>query len=227
MGFLKELGKLAGDVAGTVVGGTVKVVGEVTGVKLIEEIGDGVKRASSFAGETIGQAASGIWDIGAGLVTQDQRQLDEGLGDIGGAIGSTARGVGMTVVNVVENGGKVVGGVFNGNGEQFAEGAKGLVKTAAIGALAIGVIDVVDGADGAPGEAAVAAEEPDTSVEAGQPDVAAEDVTLVENPNTHHVEPHWRTLPDGREVWVDGDGDSSVNTTGGWEQHNPDYREKG
>ena len=42
MGFLKDIGKLAGDIAGTVVGGSVKVVGELTGFKLIEEIGEGV-----------------------------------------------------------------------------------------------------------------------------------------------------------------------------------------
>ena len=45
-----------------------------------------------------------------------------------------------------------------------------------------------------------------------------------ENPNTHHVTPHERTLPDGRTIWIDGDGDSRVDTQGGWEQHNPDYR---
>lgn len=40
----------------------------------------------------------------------------------------------------------------------------------------------------------------------------------------HHVSPHYRTLPDGREIWVDGDGDTTVDTYDGWMQHNPDYR---
>lgn len=38
------------------------------------------------------------------------------------------------------------------------------------------------------------------------------DVELIENTNSHHVEPHWRTLPEGSTIWVDGDGDTSVHT---------------
>ncbi|MDR7316053.1 hypothetical protein [Brevibacillus nitrificans] len=54
-----------------------------------------------------------------------------------------------------------------------------------------------------------------------------EGVVLQGNSNVHHVEPHWRTLSDGARIWVDGDGDTSVNTYGGWTQHNPDFRVKG
>lgn len=49
---------------------------------------------------------------------------------------------------------------------------------------------------------------------------------IVENPNMHHVEPHWRHYSDGSKTWVDGDGDSTVNTYKGWKQHNPNYRIK-
>jgi hypothetical protein len=42
----------------------------------------------------------------------------------------------------------------------------------------------------------------------------------------HHVEPHWRTLENGQQIWVDGDGDSSTNLTeeqgGGFFRSNPD-----
>jgi len=43
MGFLKALGSVVGTVTGTVAGGAIKVVGEVTGSKFIDEIGDDVK----------------------------------------------------------------------------------------------------------------------------------------------------------------------------------------
>ena len=159
--------------------------------------------------------------------------MDEGFNDIGGAVSTTAKGIGSTVVNVVDNGGKVINGVFSGDGDQFSAGARGLVKTAAIGALAIGVVDFVDGADAVEGtEAADAAETEGAPADHNPPALAqaeapsADQVTLVDNPNMHHVEPHWRTLPDGTRIWVDGDGDTSVNTTGGWNQHNPDYRTK-
>ncbi|MBU8881201.1 hypothetical protein BGM26_19950 [Bacillus sp. FJAT-29790] len=231
MSFLKELGSFVGQVAGDVVGGTVKVVGEVTGSKLIEEIGDGVKQASYFAGDKLGEAASGTWDIASGIITQDEAKLDEGLGDIGKAVGDTAKAAGHAVCNVVDNGSNVLGGLLDGDSDRIVEGTKGLVKVGAVGALSFGVIDLIDGVDhsvlenGDSGMAAVDHSLPtssDTSLVASE-----SDVTLVENPNTHHVEPHWRTLSDGTKIWVDGDGDTSINTYEGWEQSNPDYRIKG
>jgi hypothetical protein len=46
------------------------------------------------------------------------------------------------------------------------------------------------------------------------------------NPNgIDFVKPHWRTLPDGSKIWVDGDGVTSVNRSveegGGWWRRNP------
>ncbi|NRF94564.1 hypothetical protein HQN89_27045 [Paenibacillus frigoriresistens] len=223
MGFLKELGSFIGDVAGTVVGGTVKAVGEITGVEFLEEIGDGVKKASSIAGETLGKVASGAWDVGAGIITQDEQQLEEGFSDIGSAVSSTAKGIGNTIVNVAENGGKVIEGIFTGDGEEFMQGAKGLIKTAAISTLAIGVVDFIEGVDGT--DVDIAADDVDelphhlASTTTVDPNADTIDI-----PDTHHVEPHWRHLADGRTIWVDGDGDTSVNTSGGWDQHNPNYQ---
>jgi hypothetical protein len=55
---------------------------------------------------------------------------------------------------------------------------------------------------------------------------------IVENPNTHHVDPHWVDgyyRADGtyvEEYWRDGDGDTSINTEVGWVQSNPNFKEK-
>ena len=42
------------------------------------------------------------------------------------------------------------------------------------------------------------------------------------------MEPYSRTLESGEKIWVDGDGDTSIDRTaeqgGGWNQDNPDYR---
>lgn len=220
MGFLKELGSFVGEVAGGIVGGTVNLVGEITGSEFIEEIGDGIKKASAFAGDKIGEAASGTWDIAAGIITQDQNQLNHGLDDLGQAAGDTAKAAGNTLCNVVGNGANVVSGLIDGDSDRLKEGAKGLVKFGAIGALSFGVIDLVDGIEGdAP------AASPDYIANFSSDDVSS-DTTLVDNPNNHHVEPHWRTLPSGEQIWVDGDGDTSVNTNEGWVQSNPDYRVK-
>lgn len=49
---------------------------------------------------------------------------------------------------------------------------------------------------------------------------------LVEGPDNHFVEPHSRMLSDGNVIWVDGDGDTSIDRTveegGGYLRSNPD-----
>ncbi|WP_342561299.1 hypothetical protein NST84_16655 [Paenibacillus sp. FSL R7-0345] len=235
MSFFKELGSLIGEVTGSVVGGTVKIAGEITGLEILEDIGDGVKRASLAAGKTMGEAASGVWDIGAGIVTSDESRIGEGFRDVGGAVSTTVTGVGNTIIHVAENSGKVISGTLDGDGERFKEGAKGLITTVAIGALAIGVTDLIVDFDGSD-DGLLAQEESDSVpvTEAPQPAVTtdhqlseAEPVILTENHHTHHVEPHWRELPNGNTIWVDGDGDSTTNSTEGWTQSNPDYRSQG
>lgn len=225
MSFLKGLGSFVGEVAGTVVGGTIKTIGQATNVKFVEEVGDGVKKASVFAGDKIGEVASGTWDTAAGIVTQNDEKLDAGLNDMGKAIGDTAKAAGHTVCHVVENGKDVVYGMKDGDDERFRGGAKGLVKVGVVGAFSFGALDLVDGADSMNGDTTtVAAESVNTSNEGNSPSIDQK-VNLVENPNDHHVESHWRTLPDGTRIWVDGDGDTSINTNEGWTQSNPDYRE--
>jgi len=169
MGILKGLGNIAGDVVGGVLGGTVRVVGEITGSKFIKEIGDGVENATKFAGKTVGEISSGVWDVGAGIIKQNEKQLNEGLSDIGGAVSSTAKGVGHMVVNVVDNGTDVVKGIANSDSDLIKSGAKGLIFTAAVGVIAVGIIDVVGG-----------------------PDVAqAESIEALPETNVHHVDPHY------------------------------------
>jgi len=228
MGFLKELGSFVGEVAGGVIGGTVNIIGELTGSEFIEEIGDGIKKASSFAGEKLGEAASGTWDVAAGIITQDETQLNAGLSDMGKAVGDTAKAAGHTICNVVENGASVVGGVVDGDTDRLKEGAKGLVKFGVVGALSFGVIDLMDGADGINAESPAVGSDhsASTTTSSGLP-TNDSDVTLVDNLNDHHVEPHWRSLPNGEQIWVDGDGDTSVHTDGGWTQSNPDFRVTG
>ena len=106
-----------------------------------------------------------------------------------------------------------MGGLVDGDIERLQEGAKGIIKFGAVGALSFVMVELVDGGDV---DAKVATDSAALS----------SDTTLVENPNQHHVEPHWRTHPRGEQIWVDGDGDTSINTTEGWTQSNPDYREK-
>lgn len=226
MGFLKELGSFVGEVTGGIVGGTVNVIGDITGSEFIGEIGDGIKKASSFAGDKLGEAASGTWDIAAGIITQDSTQFEEGLQDIGKACGDTAVAAGHAVCNIVDNGANVVGGIVDGDTDRIKDGTKGLVKVGVVGVLSLGIIDLVDGADGGIHGADMTSTQVADTLQSTDLSAGQTDVHLVDNPNDHHVSPHWRTLPSGETIWVDGDGDTSINTFDGWTQSNPDYRVK-
>ncbi|MCM3626777.1 hypothetical protein M3194_05315 [Paenibacillus glycanilyticus] len=148
MDLLKGIGKLAGDVTGRVLGGTVRVAGELVRSDYIKEIGNDVERVTAKTGELAGQAASGVWDVGAGLITADKQQAKTGFDDLGDAVTTTVRGAGQGIEYVVESGKDVVTGIKENDKQRIKDGAKKLGKAAAVTVIAVGVIDIVDGPDG-------------------------------------------------------------------------------
>ncbi|WP_409340420.1 hypothetical protein [Paenibacillus sp. MBLB4367] len=145
MDLLKGIGKLAGDVTGRVLGGTVRVAGELVNSNYIKEIGNDVERVTAKTGEIAGQAASGVWDVGAGLLTADKRQTNTGIGELGDV---TVKGIGDGIEYVVESGREMVTGIKENDKELLKEGVKKLGKAAAITTIGIGLVDLVDGPDG-------------------------------------------------------------------------------
>ncbi|MGD6816334.1 HNH endonuclease [Metabacillus sp. 113a] len=178
MSLLREIGKFAGKAAGVVVGGPIQIVGELTGVEIIEDIGKGVRKSSEFAGDTVGQVASGAVDTVSGIINDNPKQLDKGLGDMGGAVTRTAKGVMVTAKNTIHNGGEVIGGFIDGDSDRIKGGASSIVKTVAIGALAVGLVDVLDGVNG------VEAAENDSS-EANSDNTNAHNGEKIETTNDH------------------------------------------
>jgi hypothetical protein len=219
MGFLRELGKFGGKAAGFVVGGAVNVVGEVTGSKFIKEVGDGVKKASEFAGDTLGQVVDGAWNTAAGFVQDDEKRMDKGLGDIGNSVSRTAKGVVETAKGTYNNGKDVYEGFKYNDDDKVKSGVRNIVKTVAVGALAVGVVDLIDGVDVVdPTGNQNIADSGDTNhvpQQMAQSEVAST-METTEEPGMDHVKPHyveghWR---DGQWIegyWRDGDGDTSVN----------------
>ncbi|MCD7034622.1 hypothetical protein LRR81_10250 [Metabacillus sp. GX 13764] len=214
MGFLKGLGEGAGWLVGGVTGGIIKGIGEATGSKFIQEVGDGVKQSTEFAGKQLGNVAEGVWNVGSGLISKDEEKIDQGFGDLGEGIGNTASAVGKGITQTVKNVGSVAGGLIDGDETRWKEGARNLGKTAAIGALGVSVLDFADIVDvnGAESDAVE-----HTSSTASDLDEAHAD--------HHFVQPHERTLASGQTIWVDGDGDTSADRTaeqgGGFIQSNP------
>lgn len=181
MSLIRGVGKFAGKAAGFVVGKPIQFVGELTGVEIIEDIGKGVRNASEFAGDTVGQVAAGAVDTVSGIINDDSTKRDKGFGEMGTAVTRTAKGVVVTAKNTIQNGGDVIVGMIDGDNDRVKKGATSLVKTVAIGALAVGVVDFIDGVDGA--DTAEAADTTHTNIN----NLDLEESVRIETANDHLV----------------------------------------
>lgn len=219
MGLIKSVTGAVSKAAAEVVGGAIEAVGEVTNSNFIKDVGKGVNKATVKTGEIVGNLADGTYDAIGGLITDDKQQAKRGYKEILGTVQDTATTIGKGIVHVSEKGVETVQAIREGDTDKAIEAGKELAKVAAVGVFSVGVIDIIDGVDGIADGV-----EGDSVAQASAPEAMDVEYAAEENPNTHHVTPHERVLPDGRTIWVDGDGDTSVNTQGGWEQHNPDYR---
>ena len=126
-----------------------------------------------------------------------------------------AKGVVNGTVKMVGNGIETACAIMDGDTDKAVKVGKEIVKTALVASVAFTVADVIDGLDDL-------GDSDNDSLIAFDDDYNNDG--YIENPNIHHVTPHERTLASGRTIWVDGDGDTSVNTYDGWYQSNPDYR---
>lgn len=208
MGLLKKGFEIFGEVAGTAIGGSVKLIGHATNNDFIKEVGEGAYHTSKNSGEILGQFAEGTYTIAKGVIGKDKDEAVKGLKDVCEATGKTVKGMGNGLKNTVVSGIDVVSGAINDDQEAMKRGASKLAKTAVIGALSIGVLDAFDiiGDD-----------------EAGMDLADADDESFV---NPHWVEGFVRS--DGGIIdsyWRDGDGDTSINLSegegGGFFRSNP------
>jgi hypothetical protein len=210
MGFLKELGSAVGSIAGVVIGTPIILAGEVVNSDFIKEVGEGACKATANTGKVLGSLAEGTVECVSGLVSSDSAKASRGFEQVVDTGVKTVAGVGLGVLNLADKGINTIGAIAEGDKDKAVKIGKELVKTACVATLAVGVFDAVDGAI-------------DDEFDLFDHD-DSDSYQLVENPDTHHVEPHERELSDGSVIWVDGDGDTTVDTHDGWEQHNPDYR---
>lgn len=197
MGFIKDIGKLAGSVAGLVIGAPVYLAGEVTNSDFLREIGEGACKVTERTGEVLGSVTEGVAETVYGTVKKDRDMQTNGVEKVIESGGSYLEGIGKGMAKMVENGLGTAEALIDGDTDKAVKMGTDIAKTIAVGVLAIGVVDFLDGVD---------------------------DFDYIENPNEHYVTPHERLLPDGRTIWVDGDGDTTVDTNGGWVQSNPDYK---
>lgn len=215
MGFIKDVGLIAGKVAGFVVGAPIAIVGEAVDSSFLKEVGDGVFKVSGHTGELLGNAVEGAAETIYGTVTEDKTMQSNGINKVVDSGVTYAKGVVNGTVKMVGNGIETACAIMDGDTDKAIKVGKEIAKTALVATFALTVSDAIDGLDDF-------GDSDNDSLIAFDDDY--DNDGYIENPNIHHVTPHERTLADGRVIWVDGDGDTSVDTFDGWYQSNPDYK---
>ncbi|THE11944.1 HNH endonuclease [Bacillus timonensis] len=147
MAFFRKVGKGVGTVAGGVIGGGIKIVGKAVKSEWVEEVGDGVKQASTIALDNAGQFVDGAVRGTYGVLKQDEIAKQEAYYDLKDSTGRTLKGLGSAVSYTVKSAGTTIDGIRTGDNEKTLQGVKNIGKVAVISTLAVGVVDVIDGVD--------------------------------------------------------------------------------
>jgi hypothetical protein len=145
--IFRTVGKGAGKLGGGVIGGSVRLAGKKLNSPWLEDVGEGVKHASTAALDNAGQFLDGAVQGTYGLIKKDGYHREQGFLHFKEAGSRTVKGLGTALKYTAQNTGTAFKGLVVGDKEQAIKGAKNLGKVAAVSMLAIGFVDLVDGAD--------------------------------------------------------------------------------
>ena len=128
MDMIKKTGIIAGAVAGGLVGGSISLIGKLSNVKIIDDIGSSITSSMVLTGELAGGIASGAVDAVSGGATKNPAKTKAGLDDL-------KQGGKQIVNNVVTNVNYIV---------ENRKDPKQLAKIIAVGAITVGAIKMTD-----------------------------------------------------------------------------------
>lgn len=237
MAWIKDLTGSLGELAGTIINVPIQIAGELLDSDFIKEVGDGACKVTKRTGELLGDVTEGVVDVVSGTMNSDKKRQTAGVEKI--AETGLAYGKGMLngTSHMIKNGINTIDAILDGDIDKAKKVGKEMAKATLIGITSIGILDIIDGIgdidDSIIDDVDEIEDIPDFDVIKETEflddvddfdDVESSEVVLIENENIHYVEPFKRELSDGREIWVDGDGDTSVDRDTGWYQTNPDYR---
>ena len=152
MDFIKKTGIVAGAVVGGAVGGAISVVGKMTDIKAVDDIGSSITSSSILTGELAGKLASGTVDTVSGKIAKNRLKTDEGISDLKGGGRRVVNNFLTNVGRIVDNGGEIAAGIKTRDKGKVVGGAKKLVKFAVVGAITVGAIKMTDDKGAADGE---------------------------------------------------------------------------
>jgi hypothetical protein len=144
MDSLKKTGVIVGAVFGGVIGGSISLVGKLTNVKVIDDVGSSVVSSSLLMGRIVGDVASGTADTVFGKIRKDEAQVKEGLEDIKGTGKKLVNNVVENVAYLAASGHEIASSIKAKDKPRAVRSAKRLVKWVAVGTITVGVIKMED-----------------------------------------------------------------------------------
>lgn len=141
---LKKAGVYTGIVFGSVVGGTVSLVGKLANARFIDELGNNIMDSAILTGEITGQAASGTVDIIRGTWKNSPRRLKKGKQDLKQAGSKLVVNLWDNCRLIQKNSGEIVAGLYTHDPKRVKNGAKTLGKVIAISFVTVGAIQIDD-----------------------------------------------------------------------------------
>lgn len=142
MDILKKAGIMGGAVIGGVVGGTFSVVGEISKVKILDEIGASIIDSSITTGAIAGDLASGTTDIVVGKLAKNPKRIYRGKKDLKCGGGKIINNFCENLKLTIDNGGEIIKGVKAADKERTLTGVKTFAKMAAVGFITTGAVKV-------------------------------------------------------------------------------------
>lgn len=188
MKIFRSVGKGVGTVGGKVIGGTAKMIGKSVGTKFketgawIEDVGEGIEKASVASLDSLGQFLDGAAESAYGVIKKDSSHTERGLHNLKDSSKRTIKGVGHSIKYTAENAGKTISGLAAGDRGQAVEGLKNVGKVAAVATLAIGAFDLLNGPDAVSAETInddlAGGKHPETGVPFEEKEVELSDKTI-------------------------------------------------
>lgn len=142
MNLIKKGAIIGGAAIGGIIGGTISIVGHVTKIKLLDELGDSIIDSTILTGQIAGRAVSGATDLVSGRLSKKPEQSRQGKEDLLGAGGQILRNYVNNAKLILSNSGDIILGIRQRDGRKILNGAKTMGKIAAVGFITVGAIKV-------------------------------------------------------------------------------------
>ena len=144
MDSLKKTGIIAGAVVGGVVGGGISLIGKLSKIKVVDDVGASVVSSSILMGGLTGEIASGTVDAVSGKIMKNPSKTKEGLSDLKGTGKKLVNNFVENVSYIADTGSEITAGIKEKDKDKIVDSIKQFGKWAAVGTITVGVIKVVD-----------------------------------------------------------------------------------